>query len=544
MTQKSGFFDSLLVGGVYDRLYSAGDYCDNLATVIKNGVRYSPADDLKVTAAGGMNLAVSVGRAWIEGHYFFNDSIYTGLSIATAPTGSNSRIDRVVVRMNKSVSERNIVLAVKTGTAAANPEPPELTRAGDIYEICIAEIRVKAGQVAIANSDITDTRENETICGWAASVTPAIMSMLRKYSYRTVLEAATNTVEFHIPQYRADDVHILEVYTNGIAESAGKDYTISNNVITFAGMKQPNTEIEVHLFKSIDGTGLESVADQLEELQATIAALQGDSDYVYICNGVNDNIKLSEIAQAWLNGGTDYGSKKIRVVGEFGATTPYGGSGTSASPYRWLSVGTDANTNRKIIFDFSSCGEINLPVIAGKYNTVFYGYNAHIIGANVIANQSSTDTIIKAFSSYSGAVYCENCRFWITAYRDSMIASTGTFVNCRCSVANLITNSYCFLPYTDSLLRINGGEYYAYTGDSSKQSGIVGQSAANSVTIMNGVNAPTVARSGFYQTNSVLQWAGGGVLSCTDLVSALPLIVVSGISNIRGTITKSKAGLM
>jgi hypothetical protein len=61
---------------------------------------------------------------------------------------------------------------------------------------------------------------------------------------------------------------------------------------------------------------------------------------------------------------------------------------------------------------------------------------------------------------------------------------------------------------------------------------------------LNGVNAPTLARSGFYQTNSVLQWAGGGILSCTDLVSALPLITVAGISNIRGTIEKSKAGAM
>jgi hypothetical protein len=100
------------------------------------------------------------------------------------------------------------------------------------------------------------------------------------------------------------------------------------------------------------------------------------------------------------------------------------------------------------------------------------------------------------------------------------------------------------LPFTDSLLRIEGGEYYAYTGASSAQSAVVGQSAADSVSILNAVNAPTLARSGFYQTNSVLQWAGGGILSCTDLVSALPLIVVAGISNIRGTIAKSKAGLM
>ena len=85
-----------------------------------------------------------------------------------------------------------------------------------------------------------------------------------------------------------------------------------------------------------------------------------------------------------------------------------------------------------------------------------------------------------------------------------------------------------------------GGEYYAYTGDANLQSAVVGQSGADAVSILYAVSAPTLARGGYYQTNSILQWVGGGVLSCTDLISELPMIVVSGISNIRGTIAKSK----
>lgn len=544
MAEHCGFFDSLLLNGEYDRTYSADDYCDNLATIIKTGVQYSPLDDLAVKPAGGMALSVGIGRAWINGRYYYNDSVHTGLVVPTAPTGSNKRIDRVVVRMDKTIAVRNIYLDLKVGTAAASPVPPTLTRDDNIYEIALADIYIDAAQTALDVTDIVDQRENENVCGWAACVTPAIISLLKEYKWRTELATPAQEVTFFIPQYEADSVHILEVYVNGIRETAGEDYTVQDDVISFALPKQAGTEIEVFLYKSIDGTGLKSVDDEVKEMQATLAALATDTADVYVCNGKNDNVLLSQIAQEWLNGGTDYASKKIRVVGTFGASAPYGGTGDSTTPYRWLSVGTDGNTNRRIIFDFSSCGEINLPVVAGKYNTVFYGHNAHIIGANVIANETTAETIIKCFSSYAGAIKAENCRFWVTAYRDSMIASTGTFENCRGSVANIINNSYCFLPFTDSLLRINGGEYYAYTGDSSKQSGVVGQSAANSVTVMNGVNAPTAARSGFYQTNSVLQWSGGGVLSCTDLVSALPLVVASGISNIRGTIAKSKAGLM
>jgi hypothetical protein len=334
------------------------------------------------------------------------------------------------------------------------------------------------------------------------------------------------------------------VFVNGILKTEAVEYSITGSLLTFGATLIAGTEIEVKCYKSIDGTGILSVADEITALQNAVAALQSEGDYVYHCNGIDDNIKLSQIADAWLNGGTDYASKIVRVYGTFGCSVAYAGAGTSTNPYRWISVGGDSATNRRIIFDFSGCGQISLPITAGTHNVVFYGHNAHIIGASVIANQTGTETVIHGFNSYSGAVYAENCRFWFTAYRASRVGQTGTFVNCRASIANVTENSYCFLPFTDSLLRINGGEYYAYSGSSSAQSAVVGQSAANSVSILNGVNAPTVARSGYYQTNSVLQWAGGGILSCTDLVSALPLIVVAGISNIRGTIAKSKAGLM
>ena len=558
--QKSGFFNALFTNGEYDRKYNANDYCDNLAVVISNGVLRSVYDDLKVSAAG-MVVTVGVGRAWINGHYYFNDTPYSFAAVS-APIGG-TRYDRVFLRLNKSLAVRGVSLVYQQGEASNSPTAPEPVRDGDIYDIVLADIYVGTNATSVT---VTDRRDDPDLCGWVYSTsgddsfytsldasfnawfeekknTLASISLVKRYNWRTVLESATNTVTFNIPQYNAETCFI-EVYVNGILETDGADYTAAASVLTFDGTLVAGTEIEVKCYKSIDGTGIMSVLDEITELQNAVAALNTTGDYEYICNGVDDNVKLSEIAQAWLNGGTDNGSKKIIVYGTFGAQAAYGGAGTSANPFRWLSVGTDANINRRIIFDFSNCGQISLPIAAGTFNVVFYGYNAHIIGANVIANQTAADTVIRIFNSDKGAVYAENCRFWITAYKDSRIGQTGTFNNCRASVANVTNNSYCFLPFTDSLLRINGGEYYGYTGESTLQSSIVGQSAANSVSILNGVNAPTLARSGFYQTNSVLQWSGGGVLSCTDLVSALPLIVVEGISNIRGTIEKSKAGAM
>lgn len=560
MAQKSGFFNALNIDGVYDRKYNADDYCDNLAVVIGNGVLRSTEDDLKVTASG-MIATVAAGRAWINGHYYINDSPLSFAAV-TAPIGG-ARWDRVFLRLDKEVSSRSVSLIYVQGISSNSPTKPTPTRTKNIHDIVLADIYVGTNATSLV---VTDTRADADLCGWVYSTrgnesffrtldntffewfqgtkdTLSSVTLFKRYNWRTVLETAANVTTFNIPQYDAETC-FLEVFVNGILKTEAVEYSISGTVLTFGATLIAGTEIEVKCYKSIDGTGIQSVADEITALQNQVAALASEADYAYHCNGVNDNVKLSQIADAWLNGGADYASKTVRVYGSFGCSVAYAGAGTSADPYRWISVGGDSATNRRIVFDFSNCGQISLPIAAGTQNVVFYGHNAHIIGASVLANQTAANTVIHGFNSYSGAVYAENCRFWFTAYRSSRVGQTGTFVNCRASIANTSENSYCFQPFSDSLLRIDGGEFYSYTGVSSAQSAVVGQSAANAVSILNAVNAPTLARSGFYQTNSVLQWAGGGILSCTDLVSALPLIVVAGISNIRGTIAKSKAGLM
>ena len=558
--QKSGFFNALLSGGKYDRTYNGNDYADNLAVVISNGVLRSTNDDLKVTASG-LVVSVGIGRAWIEGHYYLNDSPHIFSAVA-APTGG-ARYDRVFLRLNKNIAVRSVELVYQQGTASNNPVKPAPVRDSNIYDLVLADIYIGASATSVV---VTDTRADKDVCGWVYSTsgdnsffesldaafsvwfkekkdTLSSVTLFQRYNWRKILDSATTTAQFNIPQYNAETCFI-EVFVNGILITDGVDYSVNNTTITFANSLVANTEIEVKCYKSIDGTGINNVMDELTKLQNDVALLEVIDEYNYICNGIDDNVKLSQIAQDWLNGGTDNASKTIKVYGTFGAKAPVAGSGTSASPYRWFNVGLDGSTNRRIVFDFSNCGEISLPVVSGALNIVFYGYNAHIIGANVIANNTAVDTVTRIFNTTGGALLAENCRFWITAYKDSRVGQTGTFNNCRASVANNINNTYCFQPFSESLLRINGGEYYAYTGASGAQSAIVAQSGANAVSIMNGVNAPTLARSGYYQTNSVLQWAGGGILSCTDLVSALPLVVSAGISNIRGTITKSKAGAM
>ena len=163
MAQKSGFFNARLINGEYDRKYSADDYSDNLAVVIGNGVLRSTDNDLKVTASG-MLLTVGVGRAWINGHYYHNT---TPMTLAPVPVAAGgSRYDRVILRMDKTLQERNVQVLYMVGTASNDPQKPALVRNDNVYDICLADIYVPSGgNYVIAY----DTRDDKDVCGWVYS---------------------------------------------------------------------------------------------------------------------------------------------------------------------------------------------------------------------------------------------------------------------------------------------------------------------------------------------------------------------------------------
>lgn len=579
MAEKSLFYNSLPDASSptgYDRNYNADDISDWLDVVMSTGVIKSNTG-LKVTPAGGLSVSVDVGKAVINGKPYRNDAAKV-FTIDTAPTGSTSRIDFIVLRFDRTVSIRNTYLAYKKGTGTA---APALTRTDLIYELALAKITVAPFATEITAAAVADLRGDAesvvtTTTGQSRGYCPYMTAakgyddyydaIVLEYTDAVTLSAQSATVSFNIPQYGWTGVDIVTVYTNGIKEREGA-YSISGNVITFTAAKAAGTVVEVVVNKFIDGEGLGTVLEQYKTLQATVLKLSNTDKYKYICNGINDNIALSQIAQAFHAGtynaaeitqsAADFLAKwggpsglaalaadafiKIDVFGTFKASAPYAGAGTSTNGYQWLALGTATDATKRLVFDFSGVEKMHFPCTSGARHIIFYGRDVHVIGANVSASNTAAGTIIRAFDTSIGRITAERCAFDITAYQDSYISTLGTFTNCRGSVANMINNCYCFQTATAGILRINGGDYFAYTAATSGvQCAVVGQSGADAVSILYGMNAPTVERSGFKQISSVIQFAGGGVLSCTDLVSALPLVVVAGISNIRGTIAKSK----
>ncbi|MBP2173108.1 hypothetical protein [Methanococcus voltae] len=153
-------FDSV---GADERLYSAEDFADFFKMFVSNGVS-GLYDNLKVSANGqNMKTSVSAGTAMINGKYYKNTEAIEFSHMALSP-GQN-RIDRIVLRLDNSESNRNIKIMLLTGELSDNPQPPILTRNDNIYELSLAQVKVTGGKNYLTAEDITDERTDETVCG-------------------------------------------------------------------------------------------------------------------------------------------------------------------------------------------------------------------------------------------------------------------------------------------------------------------------------------------------------------------------------------------
>lgn len=169
MAEKFRFMDPVqLEDGTYDREYNAQEFTDYFKALVTTGVMKSVGAQLKVSANGtNMVSTISNGIAFLLGRYYENDDA-VNLTHDTESLG-NSRIDRVVIRMDLNPDKRHVLAFIKKGTPSPNPVPPTLTQTQNVYEISLAQVRVVGGQTFIATNAVTDERGTSVICPWAGS---------------------------------------------------------------------------------------------------------------------------------------------------------------------------------------------------------------------------------------------------------------------------------------------------------------------------------------------------------------------------------------
>jgi len=171
---RYGFFDSEITGydeegmPIFDRAESSDFLALFIQKIITDGVLADPSTCFQVVADTGMTVKVKPGFGIVKGRFAY-DSQEECFTLEKAPS-SYKRIDRVILRAN--YLDRCCEIIVRTGTAANTPTAPELIRpaSGDYYELSLATILVNSNQTVITQSGITDTRYDNSVCGFVTGV--------------------------------------------------------------------------------------------------------------------------------------------------------------------------------------------------------------------------------------------------------------------------------------------------------------------------------------------------------------------------------------
>lgn len=135
---KYGFYNSL--NG--DRKYNASDFTKIFDGVIQDGVFQTIGDHFQVTQNTGSDFTckVKTGKAWLEHTYTVLDSVGTLDFDTSGILDIQSRIDAVVINIDK-VNRVNSII-IKQGTAATNPSKPSL----DPGQYALAYVTLKGSE--------------------------------------------------------------------------------------------------------------------------------------------------------------------------------------------------------------------------------------------------------------------------------------------------------------------------------------------------------------------------------------------------------------
>ena len=165
MTEQYRFFDS--IDGEDERYYTADEFAEYFRQFIRNGVFNGSGDNLQVGTEGvDMKTHILPGYAWIEGYLYKVVAEPLELHHQSADASYN-RMDRVVLRLDKTLEHRYVKAFVLTGEPAETPEVPALTRQENVYELALAQVEIIAGKSFIEPYQITDERLNSDVCGIA-----------------------------------------------------------------------------------------------------------------------------------------------------------------------------------------------------------------------------------------------------------------------------------------------------------------------------------------------------------------------------------------
>lgn len=194
MSLTYGFYNSM--NG--DRKYNANHLNTMFDGVIQDGVFQTIGNTFAVAPGTGLNVTIDTGKAWLHNTWAWNKEITTLGPFDPVATSGRSRIDAIVIEVNKN--DRQTRFAIVKGTESGTPAKPALTNVhtdeSEIYQTPIAWVTLAYGDTSISGSSIENnvgkTYDPETS---ALVSCPYVLGAMQRFSVDQIMaqfEAAFN----------------------------------------------------------------------------------------------------------------------------------------------------------------------------------------------------------------------------------------------------------------------------------------------------------------------------------------------------------------
>lgn len=166
MAFYSGFFNSKGL----DRTYTVEDFTEYLSSLICNGILDTYGQNFSLTASTvGLRVILGTGKAWINGHYFVNDTRHT-IDLAEYQDESLPRYVAISILLDTSESVRSVSLEITPGTPAESPSLPSFPQSENKARLLMYAVRLNVGATSLTERDWYDYREDKNVCGYCRCI--------------------------------------------------------------------------------------------------------------------------------------------------------------------------------------------------------------------------------------------------------------------------------------------------------------------------------------------------------------------------------------
>lgn len=166
MAENYGFFNAVETAGTYDRVYDASSFAKVFSLFMTNGVfAKEKTSELQVKAKSGLTVTVKAGRAFIDGYWYE----LTEDADITMASNTSAYAVRSVVTCKLDRSARKITINKRDAVTSVLP-----VNDGTVHELVLAIISLGVGVSTISQSMITDTRGDNSYCGFVTGLVDSI----------------------------------------------------------------------------------------------------------------------------------------------------------------------------------------------------------------------------------------------------------------------------------------------------------------------------------------------------------------------------------